>query len=224
MNFCHYVILKIILGEHDIIDEKFYGKIFTSFLNFITIEKLLIADYYNLVLFTINTEVKKIFAKSSILIKYKYSLLKQKYEENQDDILLKEKIFENISQFGNISKNFYFIKYIKEEFCNIQNNDNNINNRITLENELPPNFKKNNDNLIQKNNENVIQNKLEKDNNNLDDNKIDNNIENNNDNNENGFFSSIKFALGFGGNNSEDNKKTNKSTNEKVQIGEDSNL
>ena len=146
MKFCQYVILKIILGEHDILNEKFYSKLFTSFLNFVSIEKLIIADFYNLLLFTINTEVKKIFAKCSILIKYKYSLLKDKYEENQNDILLKQKIFENISQFGKMSKNVYFSKYIKDEFSNIQNESDN--NKNIFENNINQNelSKENNEN------------------------------------------------------------------------------
>ena len=153
MKFCQYVILKIIEGEHDILNEKFYAKLFTSFLNFVSIEKLMIADFYNLILFTINSEVKKIFAKSSILIKFKYSLLKEKYEENQNDILLKQKIFENISQFGKISKNIYFSNYIKDEFSNIQNyNDD---NKINFENNIKQNeLKKENNNIINDNNDN----------------------------------------------------------------------
>ena len=151
MKFCQYVILKIILGEHDIINEKFYAKLFTSFLNFVNIEKLMIADFYNLILFSINSEVKTIFAKCSILIKFKYSLLKQKYEENQNDILLKQKIFENISQFGKISKNEYFSIYIKDEFSNILNDSDKIN---ILENNMKQNeLAKENNNIINDNND-----------------------------------------------------------------------
>jgi hypothetical protein len=210
MTFCQYVILKIIIGEHDIIDEKFYAKIFTSFLNFVSIEKLLICDYYNLILFAINSEVKKIFAKSSILIKYKYSLLKQRYEENQNenDLLLKEKIYENISQFGNISKNYYFMKYIQEEFCDNKKDSNNMK-----------------ENLLRDKEENIIkQNEIKNENNN----DIYNQHNNENidiDNNGNGFLSSIKFALGFGMSNTEENMgSTNINTEEQIQINDDSNL
>ena len=181
MNYCQYIILKIILSDHVITCEKFYGELFTSFLNFVTIEKLMIADLYNLILYTINSEVKKIFAKSSILIKYKYSLLKKKYEEDQKDLVLKEKIYDNISQFGKISKNYYFMKYIKDEFCNINNNINKID-----------------DNITQHNNEIINNNELDKGNN-FDANKP--------NNNEEGFFTSIKFALGFGANNNYENNK-----------------
>ena len=209
MTFCQYVILKIIIGEHDIIDEKFYAKIFTSFLNFVNIEKLLICDYYNLILFAINSEVKKIFAKCSILIKYKYSILKQKYEENQkeNDLLLKEKLFENISQFGSISKNYFFMRYIQEEFCDNKKQSN-------IENE----------NLLKDKDENSInQNEINSENNN----DINNQINDNSsiENNGNGFFSSIKFALGFGINNTEENKSsTNYNTEEQIQINDDNNL
>jgi len=175
MNFCQYIILKIIIGEHDIINEKFYSKLFTSFLNFVNFEKLMIADLYNLILFTINSEVKKIFAKCSILIKFKYSLLKRKYEENQNDLILKQKIYENISQFGKISKNNYFMNYIKNEFSKTEN----INNENIFLNDI----------------ENIDKKELNKENN------ID--IKNNND--ENGFLSSIKFALGFGSNSLDKN-------------------
>ena len=209
MTFCQYIILKIIIGEHDIIDEKFYAKLFTTFLNFVNIEKLLICDYYNLILFAINSEVKKIFAKCSILIKYKYSLLKQRYEENlnEKDLLLKEKIFENISQFGITSKNNFFIKYIQEEFY-----DNKKDNNIT------------NENLLNENEENIKHNEINS--------EIYNNIENKLndenmgvDNGGDGFLSSIKFALGFGMNNSEENKgSTNYNTEEQIQINDDSNL
>ena len=210
MTFCQYVILKIIIGEHDIIDEKFYAKIFTSFLNFVNIEKLLICDYYNLILFAINSEVKKIFAKCSILIKYKYSLLKQKYEENQNenDLLLKEKIYENISQFGNISKNYFFMKYIQEEFCDNKKDNNKMNENLLNDKE---------ESIIKKNEINSEDN--------ID---IDNQLNNENsdvDNNENGFLSSIKFALGFGMNNTEENRgSTNYNTEEQVQINDESNL
>ena len=191
MNFCYYIILKIILGKHNILDEKFYGKMFTSFLNFVNIEKLIIADYYNLILFTINSEVKKIFGKCSILIKYKYSLLKQSYEENQNDIILKEKIYKNISQFGKISRNFYFLDYMKNDFCN--NED-----------------KKNDEDTIINNNIEQFDYKIENNNNSFE----------NSEQNENGFFSSIKFALGFGSYNSKTEDVSNEINDEKIQIND----
>ena len=210
MTFCQYVILKIIIGEHNIIDEKFYAKIFTSFLNSVNIEKLLICDYYNLILFAINSEVKKIFAKCSILIKYKYSLLKQSYEEiqNENDLLLKEKIYENISQFGNISKNYFFLKYIKEEFCDNKKENNNMNEKLLEDNEKDI----------------INQNEINSLNNNDVDNQV-NNERSDIDNNGNGFLSSIKFALGFGMNNTEENMdSTNFNPEEKIQINDDNNL
>ena len=181
MLFSQYIILKMIIGEHDITDEKFYGKLFTSFLNFVTIEKLMIADFYNLILYTINVEVKKIFAKSSIVIKYKYSLLKKQYEESQKNLILRQKIYENIEQFGKISKNYYFMKYIKEEFCNMEKNNNN-----TIE-----------ETLLEHNNEILGEKEMYVERNN-------DHQESNNDNEE-GLFSTIKFTLGFGRNKYENN-------------------
>ena len=194
MNFCQYIILKIILGQHEIINEKFYAKIFTSFLNFVSVEKLMIADFYNLILFSINSEIKKIFAKSSILIKYKYSLLKQKFEENQNDLILKKKIFENISQFGKISKNYYFSKYIKDEIDNM---------KISI--------RKEDENIFE--NENIEQNELSNKSNNI-----------SNDNNNEGFFSSIKYAFGFCSKDlKREDEIINNNYEEKVEIYEDNN-
>ena len=181
INFCQYIILKIILGNHDILNEKSYAKIFTSFLNFCSFEKLLIADCYNLILFTINLEVKKIFAKCSILIKYKYSLLKEQYRQDENDLLLKNKIIDNTIQFGAIHKNKFFEQYLNNEFCNEKN--------IIK--------KENNENIIIINEEN--KEAKEENQNQIEDSKNQNENEKNvNVNNNNGFFSSIKFAFGFG--------------------------
>ena len=90
-------------------------------------EKLLIADCYNLILYSINSKIENIFAKCSILIKYKYSLLKSKFKQDKNDIILKEKICENIAQFGKIHKNKFFMNYIENEFCSNKNNNKDIN-------------------------------------------------------------------------------------------------
>ena len=187
MNLCQYIILKIILGNHEILNEALYAKMFTSFLNFCSIEKLLIADCYNLILFTINPEVKKIFAKCSILIKYKYSLMKQSYKQDENDILLKNKILENAIQFGKIYKNKFFNDYLNNEFCKDK--------KIAI--------KENNENII------IIEDKNDyKKDNEIDDSKDkDKNEKNELNKNNNGFFSSIKFAFGFGTNNTSNNKE-----------------
>ena len=187
MNLCQYIILKIILGNHEILNEALYAKMFTSFLNFCSIEKLLIADCYNLILFTINPEVKKIFAKCSILIKYKYSLMKQSYKQDENDILLKNKILENAIQFGKIYKNKFFNDYLNNEFCKDK--------KISI--------KENNENII------IIEDKNDyKKDNEIDDSKDkDKNEKNELNKNNNGFFSSIKFAFGFGTNNTSNNKE-----------------
>ena len=132
MTFLHYVILKILIGEYEINNEKFYGKIFTEFLEHISTKKLIIADFYNLILFTVNSQVKEIFAKSSILIKYKYILLKKSYEiVDENDNILSQKIFENLDNFGKISNNSYFRRYLKEEICeNVDNTSNEIKEEV----------------------------------------------------------------------------------------------
>ena len=198
MTYCQYIILKIILGNHEIIDEKYYAKLFTSFLNFPSMEKLLIADCYNLILYSINSKVENIFAKCSILIKYKYSLLKTKLKQDKNDIILKEKIYENIAQFGKIHKNKFFMNYIENEFCSIKNNNEDIKtndeNKITNE--------ENKENILNEDNKEIELN--EKENKENDINKTENYSEDKESNN-NGFFSSIKFAFGFGTDSSKNN-------------------
>ena len=181
---CQYIILKIILGNHDIINETSYSKMFTSFLNFCSLEKLLIADCYNLILFSINPEVKKIFAKCSILIKYKYSLLKQQYKQDENDILLKNKILENMIQFGEIHKNKFFNQYLNNEFCNDKNT-------IKIEN----------------NEDNMIINEVNKKENEMDL-SINQSENKKNVHNNNGFFTSIKLAFGFGTDNKNNIKES----------------
>ena len=198
LNFCHFIILKCLSDDYEINDEKYFGKIVISFLQFVTIEKLLIADIYNFILFTVSSQVKNVVAKSSILIKYKYTLLKQNYKKDQNLLLLGQKIYENIKQFGLISKNNYFRNYIKDSFYN--NNNKNLSeiNRNNYNNNIQENNTINNINLNYRNNkskENYI--KKEKDN------------ENNGggSSNEGGIFSTLKNAL-FGSNESNnDNNK-----------------
>ena len=114
INFCQFVILKCLLGDFDIKNGKKYGNIFVNFLQFPTIDKIIIADIYNFILFTASSKFKKVIAKSSILIKYKYSLLKQNNNPENNLLTLNKKIFENIHQFGSISKNPLFINHLKE--------------------------------------------------------------------------------------------------------------
>ena len=180
MNLCQYIILKIILANYEVKNEKFYSKIFTSFLNLPSMEKLLIADCYNLILYTINSTVKNIFAKSSILIKYKYSILKQKYKQDENDLILKGKIYDNIEQFGTFHKNNFFRDYIKNEFCCKDNID----------------FIKNN----QDNNNNTNYGIIEEEKNKNNKEKKENNV------NNSGLFSSIKFVFGFGDDNAKNKK------------------
>ena len=190
LKFCHFVILKIMLNDYDIKNEKYYSKKFVSFLQFPNIEKLLIADLYNFIIFTMNTEIKKIIAKSSILIKYKYTLLKQNYKKDQDLVLFGQKIYANITQFGSISKNNHFNNYLKNIFY------------INI-------------NISQKSNQNIQDNKSNKNNININNEnkkevKNDMNIPNPNTGNQGGLFTSLKYAFGFGGSDSNnDNKKEN---------------
>ena len=182
MTFCQYILIKMILGNIEIKNEKYYAKILTRFLNFLSMEKLLIADYYNLILYTNYSKFKDILAKSSILIKYKYSLLKQNYKLDENDLKLKTKIYNNIAQFGKIHKNKFFFDYIKNEYSS---NKNLID--IDKKDEMK--------NIIIDNKHQIDEDKKENSIN--DENYSIKNNENNNINN-NGFFSTIKFAFGFG--------------------------
>ena len=192
MTYCQYIILKIILGNHEITDEKYYAKLFTLFLNFPSMEKLLIADCYNLILYSINSKVENIFAKCSILIKYKYSLLKTKFKQDKNDIILKEKIYENIVQFGKIHKNKFFMNYIENEFCYNKNNE-----KINKKDENKFINEENKDNILNGGNKKIELNEKENKENVI--NNIEEYSENKeSNNNDSGFFSSIKFAFGFG--------------------------
>ena len=199
LKFCHFIILKVMLNDYEIQNEKYYSKKFVSFLQFPNIEKLLIADIYNFIIFTMNTKIKKIIAKSSILIKYKYTLLKQNYKKDQDLILFGQKIYANITQFGIISKNNHFKNYLKNLFYN------NINTS-----------RKNNDNIqeIKSNNNNININKEKKK-----EQKNDFGNQNPNTGNQGGLFSSLKYAFGFGG--SETNNDNNKGNEQKVLTEEE---
>ena len=129
IKFCHFVILKCLLNDFSIQNGKYYGTIFVNFLQFPNIKKIIIADIYNFILFTSNasSKNKKVVAKSSILIKYKYSLLKQNNKPDNNLLILNQKIYENIHQFGSISKNNYFVNHLKE-FSTKKLNISTINN------------------------------------------------------------------------------------------------
>ena len=212
LNFCHFILLKCILSDYDIQDERYYGRIFISFLQFPTIEKLLVADIYNFILYTMSSQYKKVIAKSSILIKYKYSLVKQNYKKDQRLIILGQKIYENISQFGLISKNNYFKNYIKTSFYNNKNEINTEHNiQETTYNNNTINYNNNNNNEEVKNNINYNNNnKIDLDKN-IDkkENKETGTQKENNDNG--GLFSTLKYAFGFG--SSESNNNNNKDGN-----------
>ena len=135
IKFCHFVILKSILGDFDIRNGKFYGNIFANYLQFPNIEKIIIADIFSFILFTASSKFKKVIAKSSILIKYKFSLVKQNYKPEKNLLILNQKIYENIHQFGSISKNNYFSSHLKElsaKNLNLSLNPN-INNNYNKE-------------------------------------------------------------------------------------------
>ena len=187
MRFCHFVILKCLLDDFDIKSGKNYGNIFMNFLQCPTIEKIIIADIYNFILFTASSKFKKVIAKSSILIKYKYSLIKQNNKPEKNLLILNQKIYENIHQFGSISKNNYFVNHLKE-FSNKKLNISVINN---------PNQKQEENNIFQKdikNNKNI--NKQEEP--------------------QQGLFSKFINVFGFGGNefNNENNNGNNNKISE----------
>ena len=180
IKFCHFVILKCILFDFDIKNGRNYGNIFINFLQFPSIEKIIIADIFNFIIFTASPKkCKKIIAKSSILIKYKFSLIKQNNKPDKNLLILNQKIYENIHQFGSISKNNYFINHLKEFSSNkklnisTQNNstnNSNTNNPVLEENIFQKNIKSQNINRP----EQVQQ--------------------------QGGLFSKIISAIGFGGN------------------------
>ena len=130
INYCHFIILKCLLNDYEIRNEKYYGKKFVSFLQFPNIEKLLISDIFSYILFSMNSQLIKVVAKSSILIKYKYTLIRQNYKKDQKLVLFGQKIYGNINQFGLISKNNYFKNYLKDLFYNniniLEKEDNKI--------------------------------------------------------------------------------------------------
>ena len=163
-------------GDFKIENEKYYAGLFTSFLNLPTIEKILISDIFNFFLFSLNNDLLKIVAKSSIMIKFKYVLLRRYENDNKNNNIydLGVKVNENIHQFGEIRNNVYFKNYLDENFPKgssnyiPDNNNNNYNNTNHMNN-------------IQNNNNN---------NNNINNNNNNNDNKNNNDNNS-GFFSMI---------------------------------
>ena len=210
IKFCHFVILKCILGDFDIKNGRNYGNIFINFLQFPSIEKIIIADIFNFIIFTASPKkCKKIIAKSSILIKYKFSLIKQNNKPDKNLLILNQKIYENIHQFGSISKNNYFINHLKEFSSNkklnisTQNNstnNSNTNNPVLEENIFQKNIKSQNINRP----EQVQQ--------------------------QGGLFSKFISAIGFGGNeinnnnitenklSEESNKRTNQNSNSEHPI------
>ena len=210
IKFCHFVILKCILGDFDIKNGRNYGNIFINFLQFPSIEKVIIADIFNFIIFTASPKkCKKIIAKSSILIKYKFSLIKQNNKPDKNLLILNQKIYENIHQFGSISKNNYFINHLKEFSSNkklnisTQNNstnNSNTNNPVLEENIFQKNIKSQNINRP----EQVQQ--------------------------QGGLFSKLISAIGFGGNeinnnnitenklSEESNKRTNQNSNSEHPI------
>ena len=188
INFCQFVILKCLLGDFDVKNGKKYGNIFMNFLQFPTIEKILIADIYNFILFTASSKFKKVIAKSSILIKYKYSLIKQYNKPENNLLILNERIFENIHQFGSISKNSFFVNHLKD-FSNKKLNisQKNISQKQSEEN-----------NIFQKNKEKNNIHKLEE------------------TQQQKGLFSKFINAFGFGG--SETNNENQISEEDKKRM------
>ena len=109
----HYIILKFIKCDFSIENENSYALLFTSFLNHSSIAKIFIADIFNYTLFTLNTNIPTAIAKSSIMLKYKYVIIKQ-YDNDQNVYSLGEKVNENLSQFGLYSNNIHFREYVNE--------------------------------------------------------------------------------------------------------------
>ena len=211
IKFCHFVILKCILGDFDIKNGRNYGNIFINFLQFPSIEKIIIADIFNFIIFTASPKkCKKIIAKSSILIKYKFSLIKQNNKPDKNLLILNQKIYENIHQFGSISKNNYFINHLKEFSSNKKLNISTQNNSTNNSNTNNPVLE---ENIFQKNIKSQNINRPEQ-------------IQQ-----QGGFISKIISAIGFGGNeinnnnnitenklSEESNKRTNQNSNSEHPI------
>jgi len=196
IKFCHFVILKCILGDFDIKNGRNYGNIFINFLQFPSIEKIIIADIFNFIIFTASPKkCKKIIAKSSILIKYKFSLIKQNNKPDKNLLILNQKIYENIHQFGSISKNNYFINHLKEFSSNKKLNISTQNNSTNNSNTNNPVLE---ENIFQKNNKSQNINRPEQ-------------VQQ-----QGGLFSKIISAIGFGGNeiNNNNNITENKLSEE----------
>ena len=190
ISFCQFVILKCLIGDFDIKNGKKYGNIFVNFLQFPTIEKIIIADIYNFVLFTASSKFKKVIAKSSILIKYKYSLLKQNNKPENNLIILNKKVFENIHQFGSISKNSFFINHLKDF------STKKLNIKISPKTTTPSQKSEEEPNIFQKTQVNK-----------------NNNIKKAEEpQQQKGLFSAFINAFGFGG--SEDNNTNNNNSNQ----------
>ena len=115
------------------------------------------------------------------------------------DFKLKEKIYENIAQFGRIHKNKFFMNYIETEFCFNKSNED-IEKKD--ENKLTKEVSK--ENILNEDNKDIEINEEENKENDVNNLKKSNEEQKNNNNN-NGFFSSIKFAFGFGTDSSKNN-------------------
>ena len=136
MNFLHYIILTFIQGDFKIKDSKFYGLLLTSFLNNCTIEKIIVADVLNFIFYTLMEKFPNVVAKSSILIKLKYVLLRQ-FDNDNNVNYLGSKVNENISQIGEISHNKYFRNYLNQKYKSqpqTQSTESNQNNKKNLSN------------------------------------------------------------------------------------------
>lgn len=147
------------------------------------------------------SQYKKVIAKSSILIKYKYTLLKQNYKKDQNLLLFGQKIFQNINQFGLISRNNHFKNYLKDLYYKKEVNKSEINqnNNNIQEN----NYNNTNDSKIINNiNENIKEEKKQ--------------IINDNNSNQGGIFSTLKYAFGFGGTEQNNVNNDNKGNGPKI--------
>lgn len=114
-GFMHYIILTFLSNDFSSVQASDYLKVFSNYLNVPSIQKIIIADVFNYILLCVNKSISEAIAKCSIMLKFKYVLLRQ-YDNDPRVKDLGEKINQNIMQFGGIGKNHYFKEYFDKNY------------------------------------------------------------------------------------------------------------
>jgi hypothetical protein len=110
----------LMLNSYHIYNWEAYRHNVDKYLQFPTFEKLLICDFLNYFIYTKvgdNEEGLDAIAYVSILIKIKYYMLRRELENLDKEMIdYGKRIYENIQQLGNCSKNKYLNNHFKEIF------------------------------------------------------------------------------------------------------------